>query len=278
MRLLRFRRRAIESFGVVVGDGVADLARKFPRLSWEEALTVPSLEELAASSLGADYALDEIEYLVPIAPAAKIICIGRNYPNYHEVQAEGRPKHPTVFARFASSFAAHREPIVRPQASEQLDFEGELAIVIGERVRHVHEDRALEHVAGFTIMNEGSVRDWQQYGRQNCAGKNFWRSGSLGPWIVTRDEIPDPSALTIETRVDGEMRQRGGTREMLFGIGEILRHVSRFTWLEPGDVIATGSPGGSAADSKPNRWLRPGQWLEVEIEPIGVLSNPIMDE
>jgi 5-carboxymethyl-2-hydroxymuconate isomerase len=278
MRLLRFRRRGVESFGLVVGDGVADVARRFPRLSWEEALAPPSFEDLAATCVGPDYELDEIEFLLPIAPGAKIICIGRNYPAYHEVATEGRPTWPSVFARFPSSFAAHHEPIVRPEVSEQLDYEGELCIVVGDRIRHVREDHALEHVAGYTIMNEGSVRDWQRYGSQNCPGKNFWRSGSLGPWIATRDEIPDPSALSIETRVDGETRQRGATREMLFGIGEILRHVSRFTWLEPGDVIATGSPGGSAADAAPPRWLRPGERLEVEIASIGILSNIVNDE
>jgi 2-keto-4-pentenoate hydratase/2-oxohepta-3-ene-1,7-dioic acid hydratase in catechol pathway len=278
MRVLRFRRRGVESFGLVVDGGVADLARRFPRLSWVESLMLRSTEEFGATSIAADYGLDEIEYLLPIALGAKIICIGRNYPRYHEVAAEGRPKWPSVFARFPSSFAAHRQPIVRPEASEQLDYEGELCIVVGERVRHVHEEHALEHVAGYTIMNEGSVRDWQRYGSQNCPGKNFWRSGSLGPWVVTRDEVTDPTALTIQTRIDGETRQRASTHEMLFGIGELIRHVSRFTWLEPGDVIATGSPGGSAADSTPPRWLTPGQTLDVEIDAIGVLSNVIVDE
>ncbi|HEU4616486.1 MAG TPA: fumarylacetoacetate hydrolase family protein [Gammaproteobacteria bacterium] len=278
MKLTRFRRPGGASFGIVLGDGVADLGRRFPSLSWEEALDPERLDALAAAARGADYALDEVEFAVPIGPAAKVLCIGRNYGKYHEVKAEGRPKWPSVFARFVSSFAAHGEAIVRPAVSEQLDYEGELCAVIGRRARHLREDRALLHVAGYTVMNEGSVRDWQRYGSQNCPGKNFWRSGAVGPWVATRDEIADPGALTIETRVDGETRQRGETREMLFSLAEILCHVSRFTWLEPGDIVATGSPGGSAVDEAAPRWLSPGQTIEVEIRPIGVLRNPVVAE
>jgi 2-keto-4-pentenoate hydratase/2-oxohepta-3-ene-1,7-dioic acid hydratase in catechol pathway len=281
VRLLRFRPRGKEPrLGVVVDDGVADLSGRLPELSYEDLLGPAGLAAAATASEGAaaDYAFDEIDYAVPLAAGSKVLCIGRNYGRYHEVRREGRPRWPSVFARFASSFAAHGQPIVRPAVSEQLDYEGELGVVIGSRARHVSEGDALAHVAGYTIVNEGSVRDWQRYGSQNCPGKNFWHSGALGPWIVTRDEIEDWAGVTITTRVDGTTRQHGSTGEMLFGVPELISHISRFTWLEPGDLIATGSPGGSAVDSDPPPWLRPGQTVEIEIESIGVLRNVVEAE
>jgi 2-keto-4-pentenoate hydratase/2-oxohepta-3-ene-1,7-dioic acid hydratase in catechol pathway len=280
MKLVRFSRDGSVRLGAMVSDGVADLSRTLPGLGFDDVLELDRLREAAAASAGlrADYACDEIEYLLPLASAVKILCIGRNYGKYHEVQSEGRPQWPSVFGRFASSFVPHGGSIVRPRASEQLDYEGELCVVIGRRARHVPVDDALAHVAGYTIMNEGSVRDWQRRGSQNCPGKNFWHSGSLGPWIATADEIPDPGRLTITTRVDGEVRQHGRTQSMLFSVAEAISHISRFTWLEPGDVIATGSPGGSAVDAEPHRWLRAGETLEIEIDGIGVLRNPVVDE
>ena len=162
--------------------------------------------------------------------------------------------------------------------SDQLDYEGELGVVIGRRGRHIPAGEAFEYVAGYTIVNEGSVRDWQQHGKQNCPGKNFFRSGSIGPWMVTADEIGDPMSLELTTRVDGELRQRGNTADMLFTIGEAIAHISRFTQLEPGDLISTGSPGGSAIERDPPAWLRPGQTLEVEIAGLGTLGNRVEAE
>ncbi len=280
MKIVRYRRGGAEHVGLVKGGGVADLGGVLAGRSLGEALGPAALADIAAAAPGLvpELALDEVDYALPAPPTAKILCIGRNYGRYHEVEREGRPEWPSVFARFASSLVPHGRPIVRPLASEQLDYEGELCAVIGRRGRHVGRDEALGHVAGYTIMNEGSIRDWQRYGSQNCPGKNFWHSGALGPYIVTCDEIPDPSSLTIETRVDGETRQRGRTDGMLFSVAELLAHVSRFTWLEPGDIVSTGSPGGSGVDDEPPRWLRPGQTVEVEIEPIGVLRNVVVAE
>lgn len=280
MKLLRFRVDGADRVGVVAGDGVADLAELLGGCSFDEVLCAPALADIARSLAGLTprYSLGEIELALPLAAASKILCIGRNYAKYHEVQREGRPQWPSVFGRFASSLVPHGQPIVKPRVSDQLDYEGELCAVIGRRGRHLGVEEALAHVAGYTIMNEGSVRDWQRRGSQNCPGKNFWHSGSLGPWVVTSDEIADPQALVITTRVDGEVRQQACTDGMLFGVAETLSHLSRFTWLEPGDVVATGSPGGSAVDGEPRRWLEPGQTLEVEIEPIGVLRNVVVAE
>ncbi len=280
MKIVRYARGGAERVGLVTGGGVADLAGVLAGRTFAEALAPAALADIAAAapSLAPELALEEADYALPAPPTAKILCIGRNYGRYHEVEREGRPKWPSVFARFASSLVPHGRPLVRPRASEQLDYEGELCAVIGRRARHLDVGEALLHVAGYTIMNEGSVRDWQRYGSQNCPGKNFWHSGALGPFVVTRDEIPDPGGLTIETRVDGEMRQQGGTAAMLFSVAELLAHVSRFTWLEPGDIVSTGSPGGSAVDAAPPRWLRPGQTVEVEIERIGVLRNTVVAE
>jgi 5-carboxymethyl-2-hydroxymuconate isomerase len=280
MKLVSFRIGGADRIGAVVGEGIADLTRSLPALRFEEAIAPAGLAEIEKlrGGMTADYALDEVEYRLPVSATAKVLCIGRNYAKYHEVKQEGRPQWPTVFGRFLSSFVPHARPIVRPKASEQLDYEGELCVVIGRRGRHLRAEEAMDCVAGYTIVNEGSVRDWQRYGGQNCPGKNFWHSGSMGPWIVTRDEIADPATLTITTRVDGETRQHGSCGAMLFPVAEAISHVSRFTLLEPGDVIATGSPGGSAIDEEPHRWLEPGQTLEVEIDAIGVLRNAIVAE
>jgi 5-carboxymethyl-2-hydroxymuconate isomerase len=240
-------------------------------------LALPEMARVAKSA-SADFALDAVQAMLPITAPDKILCVGRNYRAYHEVVQDGGPKWPSIFPRFPSSFSAHDQAILRPKVSDQLDFEGELGVVIGRPGRHIPKDSALDHVAGYTIVNEGSVRDWQSKGTQNCPGKNFYRSGSIGPWMVTADEITDLSALTIVTRVNGEVRQNGGTDMMIFDVPYVISHVSQFTWLEPGDIIATGSPGGSAIETKPSRWLKPEDTLEVKIQPIGVLRNPIEAE
>jgi 5-carboxymethyl-2-hydroxymuconate isomerase len=214
--------------------------------------------------------------MFPITQSPKVFCIGRNYRGYHEVIADGKkPEWPSIFTRHMASFAAHGEAILRPRVSEELDYEGELGVIIGKAGRHIPSERALDHVAGYTIVNEGSVRDWLRRGTQNFPGKNFYRSGAIGPWMVTADEIPDLSDVPIKTWVDGDVRQDGATDMMIFDIPFLIAHLSTITWLEPGDMIATGSPGGSATESDPPKWLRPGQQIEVEIGPIGVLRNPI---
>ena len=280
MKLVSYRADGREAYGVVKDDGVVDMSLRLDYPDLKSAIAGLSVSELEreAERNAPDTALADIEYMFPITSPEKIFCVGRNYRAYHEVLEDGGPKWPSIFPRFASGFSPHRKAILRPRVSGQLDYEGEIGVVIGKSGRHIPEGSALDHVAGYTIINEGSVRDWQTKGTQNCPGKNFYKSGAIGPWMVTRDEIDDLDRLQIRTRVDGDLRQDGGTDMMIFKIPFVISHISAFTWLEPGDIIATGSPGGSAIEGDPPRWLEPGQTIEVEIEPIGTLVNPVEAE
>ena len=283
MKLLSYRAGGVESYGAVVGDGVVDLGRRmgadFPTLkSVLAAGQVARLVELAEGA-DVDVPLDEIEFLAPIPQPDKIMCAGRNYRAYHEVVESGdAPAYPSIFSRMISSFAAHGQAIVQPKIADSLDYECELVAVIGSRGRHVEAAEALSHVAGYTIMNEGTVREWGKMGTQNFPAKNFHRAGSLGPWLVTADEIPDPSRQHITTRRNGTVVQDGGTDMMIFDLPYLISHISKFTWLEPGDMIATGSPGGSVIESEDKNWLKPGDQMEFEVSGIGVLKNTVAAE
>lgn len=236
------------------------------------------LNELAASG-SAEQRLVDVECQLPITEPRRILCAGRNFPGYHEVvEQQKTPEYPSIFARMSSSFSPHRQAILKPLAGERLDYEGELVVVIGKTGRHVSQADAMRYVAGYTCMNEGTVRDWMKKGTQNTPAKNFYRSGGLGPWIVTADEIPDPTRLRMTTRRNGTVVQDGGIDRMLFSIPYLIAHISKFTILEPGDLIATGSPGGSAVEAESPQWLQDGDEVEVEIEKIGTLNNPIVDE
>ncbi|MGE0747957.1 MAG: fumarylacetoacetate hydrolase family protein [Rhodospirillales bacterium] len=283
MKLASYRKGGRDSYGAVVGDGIVDLGGrlggKYPTL--KDAIAGDALAEMQKAATGTepDVRLSEVELRLPITAPDKVFCIGRNYPAYHEVQeTPQRPKWPSVFPRYTSSFAACNEAIVKPRVSDQLDWEGELALVMGKRSRHVAEGSWRDAVFGYTILNEGSVRDWQSKGTQNCPGKNFYHAGSIGPWLVTADEIADPLNLPITTRVNGKVMQDGNSGSMLFKIPFLISHISTFTWFEPGDIIATGSPGGSGIEHDPQVWLKAGDTLEVEIGGIGVLKNPVVAE
>ena len=209
--------------------------------------------------------------------ARKILCVGVNYRPHIEEMGREIPDFPVVFTRFESSLVGPDEPVIRPQASEQLDFEGELAIIIGKPARHVARADALDYVAGYCCFLDGSVRDWQRHTGQFTAGKNFDRSGAIGPMVPAAD-IPDPAALELTTRVNGEIMQQGRIADLVFDIPVLIEYCSTFTELQPGDVIATGTPGGVGAARKPPVWLRDGDLVEVEISGIGVLRNPVRDE
>ena len=261
MKLVSFRRGGKDGFGVVADDGVIDLTGKpvagniYADPCEVFAAGAVDAVRKAADGASADCGLDEIDYRLPIPNPSKIFCVGRNYRGYHEVMEDGRPDWPSIFPRFTNSFSANGEAIIRPKDDgDQLDYEGELVVVIGKRTHRIAEKDAMSCVGGYTIANEGSVRNWIGRGTQNCPVKNHWRSGSIGPWIATADEVPDPSRLQIKTLVNGEVRQDGGTDMMIFDIPYVIAHVSRFTVLEPGDT------------------------LEVEIAPIGRLTNPIAAE
>jgi len=282
MKLVSFRVDGKNSYGVVVDAGVVEASARtvdrFPSLTnviKEDALkTMQELEDAPV-----DYRLDAIEFRLPVPNPGKIMCAGRNYRAYHEVAEEGKtPRYPSIFGRFVDSFAPHGEAIIKPKAGEQLDYEGELVAVVGKRGRHVAQEDALEHVAGYTIMNEGTVRDWMAMGTQNAPAKNFYRCGAIGPWLVTADEIDDPMNLHILTRRNGQVVQDGSTELMIFDLPYLIAHISKFTWLEPGDLIATGSPGGSIVDSDNPRWLSANDVVSVEIAGIGILSNPVATE
>ncbi len=218
-------------------------------------------------------------HLLPVIPNPnKIICVGLNYETHRKETGRPVEQHPSIFTRFAASQIADGDPIIRPHVSTQLDYEGELALVIGRPGRYIPAERALEHVAGYACYNDGSIRDWQRHSHQFTPGKNFVGTGAFGPVLVTRDEVPNIEAQTLTTRLNGEIMQQAKISDMIFSIGEIIAYVSSFTPLEAGDVIATGTPGGVGAKREPQVWMKPGDVVEVEITQVGLLRNPIVDE
>jgi 2-keto-4-pentenoate hydratase/2-oxohepta-3-ene-1,7-dioic acid hydratase in catechol pathway len=273
------------TFGTVVGDGVVDLGRRLaPRFrSLLDVLRAGALEEVMAGVAGvrADYPLAQVELLPPVTYPEKIICIGVNYANRNEEYRDGStlPQYPSLFMRTPGSVVGHGAPIVRPRVSDQFDYEGEIALVIGRECRHVQPEAAMACVAGLTLCNEGSVRDWLRHGKYNVTqGKNFDASGSLGPWMVTSDAIDWRTPLRLTTRVNGEVRQDDTTGSMIFSFADIIVYLTTFTTLKPGDVIVTGTPTGAGARFDPPKWLVPGDIVEIACPAIGVLSNRVVDE
>lgn len=278
MKLASFNVSGRATYGAVTDDGVAEASAAF-RQKFGSLRSV--LDADAEDELGDNLVVDsaaEIEFLPPVPNPDKILCVGVNYRPHIEEMGRQVPEHPVVFTRFAGSLVGHDRPILRPLVSEQFDFEGELAVVIGKRTRHVSREQALEHVAGYCCFMDGSVRDWQRHTMQFTPGKNFDRSGSIGPCIVTTDEIPDPSVLELTTRVNGELMQRGKLAELVFDVPKLIEYCSTFSELLPGDIIATGTPGGVGAARTPPVWLKHGDIVEVDIENIGVLRSPVWDE
>ena len=225
--------------------------------------------------------LSALTLLPPIAHPGKIICVGVNYGNRNEEYKDGSapPQYPSVFPRFPESFVGHGQPLLRPPESEQLDYEGEIAIVIGKAGRRIAAEDAWSHIAGLTCLNEGTVRDWLRHGKFNVTqGKNWDASGSMGPWLVSADAFDPQAPLTVTTRVNGEVRQHDSTANLMFPFAELIRYISIWTTLKPGDVISTGTPIGAGVRFDPPRFLKPGDVVEVEVSGIGTLSNPVADE
>ena len=273
------------TFGTVVGDGVVDLGRRLaPRFrSLLDVLRAEALDEVIEGVAGvrADYALAQVQLLPPVTTPEKIICIGVNYANRNEEYRDGStlPQYPSLFMRTPDSFVGHGQPMVRPRVSEQLDYEGEIALIIGREGRHVQPEDALSYIAGLTLCNEGTVRDWLRHGKYNVTqGKNFDASGSLGPWMVTADAVDWNTPMRLTTRVNGEVRQDDTTASMIFSFADIIVYLTTFTTLKPGDVIATGTPTGAGARFDPPVWLVPGDVVEIEAPGIGVLANTVADE
>jgi len=221
---------------------------------------------------------ESLRFLPVIPNPDKIFCVGINYASHIAETGRPVPEHPVIFFRLPSSQVGSQEPMVKPVESEQFDFEGELAVIIGRGGRRIPRRDALEHVAGYTCYNDGSVRDWQRHSSQFGPGKNFPGTGAFGPWLVTRDEIEDPSKLSLTTRLNGEIMQQAPISDLVFDVPALVEYCSTFTKLEPGDVIVTGTTGGVGLFRDPQVWLKPGDKVEVEISQIGILTNPIIAE
>jgi len=284
-RIATFATDGTVRYGAVTDRGVVDLStrwgNRFPTL--REAIAAGALRKLAeeAESRPADHALDAITWLPPIPAPEKIICIGVNYPDRNAEYKDGSeaPKYPSMFFRTPRSFVGHGTPLVRPQASSQLDYEGELVLVIGKAGRHIAERDALDHIAAVTLCNEGTIRDWVRHAKFNVTqGKNFDSTGSLGPWLVPYVDESQIADIRLTTRVNGETRQDDRTSRLIFGFRYLINYISTFTTLVPGDVIVTGTPTGAGARFDPPRYLKPGDIIEVEAENIGVLHNGVIDE
>ena len=289
MKLAAFTYRNSRSFGLVAPSGIIDLGARFKgRIASLEdfiaqaAIETGLLDELqgAAGKAAADHALADIVLDKPLATWGKCFCVGVNYPDRNAEYKDGSegPKYPSLFVRFPESFVGPDAAILRPKESLELDYEGEIVLVIGKSGRRIPQARWREHVFGFTIANEGTLRDWVRHGKFNVTpGKNWAKSGALGPWIVPSFAVPE-APLRILTRVNGEERQNDTTDRMIFSFGRIIEYISTFCTLEPGDVIVTGTPTGAGARFDPPRWLKPGDNVEVEVPGLGVLRNPIADE
>jgi len=281
MKLISFDVDGAERFGAVRDEHIVDLSNKAAAGSLRDVLARNAIGELEQLARGApaDYALEDVRFLPPIPAPGKIICVGVNYSHRNEEYKDGAPppQYPSVFPRFPSSLVGHGEPLLCPlPESTQLDYEGEIAIIIGKRGRRIAEDRAEEHIAGLTCMNEGTVRDWLRHGKFNVTqGKNFDHSGSIGPWMVTADEFDGYDNLQVITRVNGEERQRDTTANLMFSFRFLIHYISRWTTLEPGDIISTGTPIGAGVRFDPPRFLKEGDIVEVEVPGIGILRNPI---
>ncbi|MBI5261932.1 MAG: fumarylacetoacetate hydrolase family protein [Bradyrhizobium sp.] len=284
-RLAAYSINGITGYGAVTDSGIVDLSARqgkdYPSL--REVISAGALMKLAeeAARHSPDHALSEITWLPPIPAPEKIICIGVNYPDRNAEYKDGQdaPRYPSMFMRTPRSFVGHETPLVRPRASPQLDYEGEVVLVIGKPGRHIPQATALDHIAAITLCNEGSVRDWLRHAKFNVTqGKNFDASGSLGPWLVPYSSESQIADIRLMTRVNGELRQDDRTSRLIFGFRYLINYISTFTTLVAGDIIVTGTPTGAGARFDPPRYLKPGDLVEVEAEGIGTLRNGVVDE
>ena len=282
MKLATFSLNGRTGYGAVVGEGIVDLGRRLSHASVLDLLRAGALDDARKAAAAApDVALQDVTLLPPVVAPEKILCIGVNYANRNAEYKDGseQPKYPSMFFRTPGSLTGHGQPIVRPKASPQLDYEGEIALVIGRAGRHIARERAMQHVAGYTLCNEGTLRDWVRHAKFNVTqGKNFDASGSLGPYFVTADEIDPARPLHLVTKVNGEVRQDDTTANLIFPFADLIAYITIFTTLKPGDVIVTGTPVGAGARFDPPRWLVPGDVVEVSVPELGTLRNRVVDE
>ncbi len=281
MRLVSFEQEGRASFGLVHDGDIVDAGRRLGDryADLRAVLAAGALDELRSlENSSPDVGFDDVEHLPVVPNAEKILCVGINYMGHIKETGREPPEYPVMFTRFSDSFVGHGQAIVRPAVSNDLDYEGELAIVIGKPAWHVKREDALAHVAGYTCCNEGSVRDFQFHTIQFTAGKNFYRSGSMGPWLLTADEQPDPGQFHLQTLINGEVLQDAPVSDLCFDIPTLIEYCSIWTPLAPGDIIVTGTPGGVGRVRKPPIWMKPGDTVEIDIRGLGTLRNSIVDE
>lgn len=279
MKLSSFTHDGRASYGLVTEAGIVDLGARFPETTLRDFLAAGDLDRARAlADAPADFALDAVKFAPVIPNPDKIICVGLNY--HAHVQETGRTvtEKPVLFARFSGSQIGHGAPLVKPLESDEFDYEGELAVIIGREGRRIPEAEALSYVAGYACYNDGSIRDWQRHTAQFLPGKSFAGTGAFGPWMVTADEIPDPATLRLVTRLNGKVVQDTTTDLLITPIPALIAYISTILPLLPGDVIVSGTPGGVGARRNPPLWLKEGDVNEVEISGIGVLSNPVTAE
>ncbi len=281
MKLASFRVGGATTWGVIADGHAIDtgavLRDRFPDL--KALIAAGAMEAAAAAIPGASrYALSEVAWLPVITNSDKILCVGLNYATHVAETGRADVENPTIFTRFNNSQTGHLAPMPRPRVSEDFDYEGELAVIIGKPGRYIARGDAMAHVAGYACYNDGSVRDFQRHTHQFTPGKNFPETGAFGPWMVTPDEFGELGPQRLQTRVNGQLVQDALLSQMIFGVPQQIEYCSSFTPLEAGDVIVTGTPGGVGAKRQPPLWLKPGDTVEVEIDGVGVLRNPVTQE
>jgi len=280
MKLATFRSAKGASYGAVTDKGIVDLGKRlgnrYPDL---KALIAGNGFAEAAKLLSekADFRTEEIGWLPVIPNPDKIVCVGLNYQDHVVETGRDNTEQPAIFLRLAESQVGHLQPIIRPRESTHMDFEAEIAVIIGTPGRRISQADAWKHIAGYSCYNDGSVRDWQRHTIQWTAGKNFAHTGGFGPWMVTADEIPPNTKMTLSCRLNGQQMQHATTEQMIFKIPKIIEYVSAWTTLLPGDVLVTGTPGGVGARRTPPVWMKPGDKVEIEIDKVGILENGIAD-
>ncbi|MBP6896111.1 MAG: fumarylacetoacetate hydrolase family protein [Pseudacidovorax sp.] len=289
MKLLSYTHQGRDGWGALdaSGQGVIDLGRRLPAIAGVRELLAggaPAMAQAREAWTGAsaDQALADVQLDLPVREPRRVFCIGVNYAHRNAEYKDGSdlPRYPSIFMRVPDSFSAHGAPLLQPPESQQLDYEGEIGIVIGQGGRRIPRESALDHIGGLTCINEGTIRDWVHHAKFNVTqGKNWFRSGAIGPWLVTADEYPDGfGKLRVQTRVNGETRQDDTTEHLMFDFAYLVHYLSTFTPLLPGDVIATGTPIGAGIRFDPPRFLQPGDVVEVEVTGVGVLRNTVEAE
>ncbi len=282
--LVSFLAGGLPFWGATAGDGVVALSPDFPHWrSLSDVIAADAIDRVldAAKGRAATHGPGDFSHDIPVPDAEKIICVGINFPDRNAEYKDGQeaPPYMSLFPRFARSFVGHGSPLIRPPESAQLDYEGEIAVVIGKGGRRIPEGCALDHIAGLTLCNEGTIRDWVRHAKFNVTqGKNWDRSGAMGPWIVPFRDPAQILDIWLTTRVNGQVRQQDRTGRMLFPVARQIAYISTFTTLTPGDIIVTGTPTGAGARHDPPIWLKPGDVVEVEAEGIGTLRNRVADE